>query len=118
MYEVSDRLNRKLTNRLKRFIRQMLYDTGEMYRSTQVHAKVDTQGTIYIYVYSVEYLVYHWEDVYGVYVGSNLWSNLIGEIYTEWGQYMVKRNPLLSGFMEVLTNVRAYVHFELVNQPN
>tara|TARA_R110000772_G_scaffold186495_1_gene297687 strand:+ start:1938 stop:2273 length:336 start_codon:yes stop_codon:yes gene_type:complete len=70
-----------------------LYDTGAMYESIDVNVTVDELGVMYINIYSVDYLKYHWdrfnlEDF--VYRGSG-----VELAYRQWAAWMLEKFPNL-----------------------
>lgn len=118
MYNASNEINQRLTDRFKRLIRKYsLIDSGELYRSIQIVASVDNLGNVSIQIYSVDYLKYLW-DKYPLSADFQFargFEDIVSSLMEEWTIYMSRMNPDLEGFLNILGSVRGSVTVELMN---
>lgn len=117
MFQSSENINRRLKERLQRIIRKYsLIDTGEMYRSIQVNTTIDSTGNIWIKIYSVDYLKYHWDKfpLASDFEMARGFDVIITDALQEWATYQIRLNPNLEGFLTVLSKINM-VNIELMN---
>lgn len=116
MYRVSDKINKRLSMRLKRAIRSLqLIDTGSLYSSINIRVYVSDLGQITMEIEAMYYIVYLWEKhgIEFVFFGRGF-QDYVSEILQEWADYMVRKDRNLRGFQEVLRRIDGFVNIEFV----